>query len=69
MPPENRELRKQFRVAVALAHGIGNGLGASDLMRIVLERGLPSREEREKILAKRLEEEPGDNEATESAPG
>ena len=50
-----RQVRKQLQIACATAHGVGAGMSANELTELVLERGLPSREEREKILQERLE--------------
>ena len=48
-----RECVRKFRFAVANAHGIGAGLGGNELMMYVIEHGLPSRAERERIQAER----------------
>lgn len=66
--PKGREIRGAFQKACAIAHGRGAGLSANELMQLVYEEGLPSREERERILREKLADEQGDNTTTSSAP-
>lgn len=58
---DGREIRRRFQIACATAHGIGGGMSANELMAYVEEHGLPSRAERERIVAERMAEEDGDN--------
>lgn len=51
-----RELQKLLVVACAIAHGEGIGQSLSDLVELVLERGLPARVERERLRDERLKE-------------
>lgn len=48
-----RECVRQLKYAVASVHGVGAGLGGNELIMYVLEHGLPSRVERERIVAER----------------
>jgi hypothetical protein len=49
-----RELQRQLKQACAIAHGRGYGLSRNGLIELVLEDGLPSRAERERIRAEKL---------------
>lgn len=51
-----RSIRADFQKACAIAHGRGSGMSANELMQLVYEEGLPSREERERLLAAKLAE-------------
>ena len=46
-----RDLSRQLRIACATAHGFGADMSLNELVAEILERGLPSREERERIKA------------------
>jgi hypothetical protein len=49
-----RELQRQLKQACAIAHGRGYGLSRNGLIELVLEDGLPSRAERERIRWEKL---------------
>lgn len=51
--------------ACGIAHGRGAGMSLLELWELVLEEGLPSRMERERLLAEKL----GGNATTSSSPG
>lgn len=57
------EVGRKLREACAIVYGIGYGMSTTELADYVCEHGLPSRAEREAILAARLAEgdEQGDN--------
>lgn len=50
-------LRDQMRKACAIAGHTAGGLSLNQLVAMVLEHGLPSREERERVLAERLQQD------------
>lgn len=54
------DVRNEMRQACAIAHGCGSGMSLLELGVLVLEHGLPPREERERMLAAKLAEEEGD---------
>jgi hypothetical protein len=64
-PPSihGREIRAQAQKACAIVHGRGHGFSANELWLLVLEHGLPPREERERILRAKLaqDDDVGDN--------
>ena len=45
-------------MACAITHGCGTGMSTAEMVELILEDGLPSREERERQLAEKLA---GDN--------
>jgi hypothetical protein len=49
-----RELQRQLKQACAIAHGRGYGLSKLDLIELVLEEGLPTRAERERMRREKL---------------
>lgn len=57
--------RKNLADATAIVYGVGYRMNRHDLIELILEKGLPSRVEREAILAARLE---GDNTADSDVP-
>ena len=48
------EARVELQKACAIAHDKGAGMSLLQLVTLILEDGLPSRSEREKILAAKL---------------
>lgn len=50
------EIRQDAQRACAIAHGRGAGMALLALFQLVLDEGIPSRAERERILAERLSE-------------
>ena len=50
-----RELTRRLRFACASAYGIGAGMTGNELIAYVIEHGLPSSTERERIQAERDE--------------
>ena len=53
-------LRDQLRTACAIAGHTAGKLSLNQLVEIVLEHGLPSRPERERLLEERLKDDEGD---------
>lgn len=60
------EIRNGLRQACAIAHGRGTGMSLLELGALILERGLPTPEERERIRAEKLAA--GDNTTPSSSP-
>lgn len=60
-PPSvnGREIRARLQKACAIAHGRGAGMSANEMLELVLEHGLPPREERERILREKLVDDGG----------
>jgi hypothetical protein len=55
-----REALPLAQTACAIAHGKGAGMSLLALWELVLEDGLPSRAERERMLEERLKDDAGD---------
>jgi len=54
-PETGREIRQRMQQACAIAHGVCYRMSGNQLLDYIYEHGLPSREERERILAERLQ--------------
>ena len=48
------ELRPALQKACAIVHGYGKGLSLLELVALILERGLPDADERERMLRAKL---------------
>lgn len=51
------DIRKEAQLAAAIVYGRGSGMSLLELMVLMLEEGLPSRVEREKIRAEHMQKE------------
>lgn len=60
-PETGREIRRRMQQACAIAHGVGYRMSGNQLLDYIYEHGLPSRVERERILAERLQNAEGDD--------
>ena len=64
LPPlkyTKRDRRHELVLACAIAHGFGEGWSVPHLVEVIIEDGLPSRAERERMRDEALAAEAGDN--------
>ena len=52
---DRRERRKELVKACAIVHGVGAYMPLAQLVELILEDGLPPRQERDRMLAEALE--------------
>ena len=55
-PIDRRQLAIEARVALAIVHGVGATMSIKEMLRYILEHGLPGPAERERIREQKLKE-------------